>query len=146
MILKTHLLGRSLLLVSLGCLLHLNAAAATTPSSLDEAWKSPPQEAKTRAYWWRLNGNVTKESITTDLEGMKEIGFGGAVLFDADGASQEGNGKVPAGPTFASPKWRELYKHTLHEADRLGLTLSLNIQSGWNLGGPSVEAQSCTSE
>ena len=32
----------------------------------------------------------------------------------------------------------ELYKHTLREAARLGLEISLNIQSGWNLGGPMV--------
>ena len=33
-----------------------------------------------------------------------------------------------------------MYKHALHEADRLGLEMSLNIQSGWNLGGPMVTA------
>src|SRR5262249_19041024 len=49
--------------------------------------------------------------------------------------------RVPHGPTFASPEWRELYRHTLREADRLGLELSLNIQSGWNLGGPMVKAE-----
>jgi hypothetical protein len=42
------------------------------------------------------------------------------------------------GPTFFTPEWRELYRHALREADRLGLEMSLNIQSGWNLGGPMV--------
>ena len=68
---------------------------------------------------------------------IRDRGFGGAVIFDAGGASQEGNDPVPHGPTFFSPEWRELYKHTLREADRLGLEISLNIQSGWNLGGPA---------
>jgi hypothetical protein len=94
--------------------------------------------ARLRAYWWWLNGNVTKASITHDLEQMQAKGFGGAVIFDADGASQEGNDRVPHGPTFFTPAWRELYKHALREADRLGLEISLNIQSGWNLGGPVV--------
>ena len=48
---------------------------------------------------------------------------------------------MPHGPTFFTPEWRELYKHTLREADRLGLEMSLNIQSGWNLGGPMVKAE-----
>jgi hypothetical protein len=107
-------------------------------SALDAGWQNPPNEARLRAYWWWLNGNVTKASITRDLEQMKAKGFGGAVIFDAGGASQDGNNNVPHGPTFFSAEWRELYKHTLREADRLGLEISLNIQSGWNLGGPVV--------
>lgn len=114
---------------------------ASALGSLESDWNNPPPEARLKAYWWWLNGNVTKEAITHDLEGMKAKGFGGAVIFDADGASQDGNGKVPSGPTFASPAWRELFKHTVREADRLGLELSLNIQSGWNLGGPTVKAE-----
>jgi len=43
---------------------------------------------------------VTKASITHDLEQMQAKGFGGAVIIDAGGADQEGNGKVPHGPTF----------------------------------------------
>ncbi|HTL73193.1 MAG TPA: glycosyl hydrolase [bacterium] len=119
------------------CLL---GAVKPAPGSLETDWDNPPTNARLRAYWWWLNGNVTKESITHDLEEMKAKGFGGAVIFDADGASQGGNGKVPHGPVFFSPEWRELYKHTLREADRLGLEMSLNIQSGWNLGGPMVAA------
>jgi len=106
--------------------------------NLESGWQNPPNDARLRAYWWWLNGNVTKASITHDLEQMKAKGFGGAVIFDANGAAQDGNGTVPHGPTFFSPAWRELYKHTLREADRLGLEISLNIQSGWNLGGPVV--------
>jgi len=106
--------------------------------SLESGWQNPPNQAKLRAYWWWLNGNVTKASITRDLEQMQAKGFGGALLCDANGASQDGNANVPHGPTFFTPEWRELYKHTLREASRLGLKISLNIQSGWNLGGPLV--------
>ena len=115
--------------------LNLAAAAAST---VEQDWNTPPLNARLRAYWWWLNGNVTKASITRDLEEMQAKGFAGAVLFDANGATQEGNAPVPHGPTFFTPEWRELYQHTLREADRLGLEISLNIQSGWNLGGPVV--------
>jgi hypothetical protein len=108
--------------------------------ALAEGWSNPPMESRIRAYWWWINGNVTKEAITRDLEQMKAKGFGGALICDADGSSQDGNDRAPHGPTFFSPEWRELYKHTLREADRLGLEMSLNIQSGWNLGGPMVTA------
>jgi hypothetical protein len=108
--------------------------------SFDQGWTNPPVSARLRAYWWWLNGNVTKAAITRDLEAMQAKGWGGALLCDADGASQDGNDRVKHGPDFFSPAWRELYKHALREADRLGLEMSLNIQSGWNLGGPMVTA------
>ena len=66
---------------------------------------------------------MTKASITRDLEQMKAKGFGGAVIFDGAGADQDGNERVPHGPTFFSAQWRELYKHALAEADRLGLEI-----------------------
>jgi hypothetical protein len=112
--------------------------AVAAPDSLEAGWTNPPTSARLRAYWWWLNGNVNAAAITRDLEEMKAKGFGGAVLLDAGGADQGGNARVPHGPTFMTPAWRELYKHTLREADRLGLEMSLNILSGWNLGGPMV--------
>lgn len=108
---------------------------------LDTGFANPPRSARLRAYWWWLNGNVTKAAITRDLEEMKAKGFGGALICDAGGAEQDGNDRVPHGPTFFTPEWRELYKHTLREADRLGLEMSLNILSGWNLGGPIVKPE-----
>jgi hypothetical protein len=44
-----------------------------------------------QCYWWWLNGNTTRESITSDLEEMKQKGYGGAMIVDANGASQLGN-------------------------------------------------------
>ena len=119
----------------------INCVAAQTAERLEQGFASPPREARLRAYWWWLNGNVTKASITRDLEEMAAKGFGGALICDAGGAEQDGNDRVPHGPTFFTPEWRELYRHALREADRLGLEMSLNIQSGWNLGGPMVKPE-----
>jgi len=107
-------------------------------ADLRQGFSQPPRHAGVRCWWWWLNSNVTKEAITRDLEEMKAKGFSGAMIFDAGGANQRGNAQVPDGPTFASPQWRQLYKHALNEGKRLGLELGLSIQSGWNLGGPNV--------
>jgi (4-O-methyl)-D-glucuronate---lignin esterase len=112
--------------------------AADNPTGLEAGWNHPPTDARLRAYWWWLNGNVTTNSITRDLEQMKAKGFGGAVIMDANGAASNGNAPVPHGPDFASPEWCMLYEHALREAHRLGLITSLNIMSGWDLGGPMV--------
>jgi len=120
--------------------LFILTSGARAQDPLVDGWNHPPMEGRIRAYWWWLNGNVTKEAITRDLEEMKAKGFGGALICDAGGASQDGNDPVPHGVSFLSPEWRALYKYTLREANRLGLEMSLNIQSGWNLGGPMVTA------
>lgn len=132
-------LERVLLLSAFCCssMLQLNAADLDT---LAAGWSSPPDSARLRAYWWWLNGNVTSNAIRRDLEEMRKQGFGGALICDAGGAEQGGNATVKHGPTFMTPEWRNLYKFTLSEAHRLGLEMSLNIQSGWNLGGPDVTA------
>ena len=64
------------------------AMLAAAPNPLEAGFASPPPEARLRAYWWWLNGNVTKVSITHDLEEMKAKGFGGALLCDAGGAER----------------------------------------------------------
>lgn len=132
------------------CTAHANPIPAIHPEynatlepimPLEEGWKSPPLLARTRVWWWWLNGNTDKETITRDLEAMKANGIGGANVIDAGGDSQDGNRPVPHGPDFGSPEWRALFRHAVAEADRLGLELGFNIQSGWNLGGPSVTVE-----
>ena len=128
-----RLLASSLLLLAPCCV-----SVFSQDLSLEAGWANPPLAARTRCFWWWLNGNVTKEAITRDLEEMKAKGMGGGLIFDADGSGQRGNQRVPAGPMFGSEEWRKLFVHAVNEADRLGLELALSIQSGWNLGGPDV--------
>lgn len=106
--------------------------------SLEQGFQHPPRQARMHCYWWWLNGNTTEATITRDLEAMKAKGYGGVLLVDANGSDQGGNRNVPPGPTFDSPEWRQLYRYAMREAARLGLEVSLTIQSGWNLGGPTV--------
>lgn len=108
---------------------------------VEESFKTPSSQYGISCFWWWLNGNVTKASITSDLEAMKEKGFNGALIFDAGGQNQQGNGNVPEGPMFGSAEWQLLFQHAVKEAHRLGLKLGLSIQSGWNLGGPDVQPQ-----
>ncbi|MEI8196037.1 MAG: glycosyl hydrolase [Phycisphaerae bacterium] len=131
---RTYLLG-----IAIGLLAAFTLAQGqeTPDTPLSQGFAEPPLQARTRAYWWWLNGNVDKAAITKDLEWMKKIGMGGGLIFDAGGPA----GATPVGPVFGSPQWRELFKHAVVEADRLGLQLSLSPMSGWNLGGPPVKPE-----
>jgi len=107
-------------------------------TQLKKGFEDPPEEAKMRCYWWWLNSMATIESITRDLEEMKAKGFGGALLIDAGSSNYQIAKKTVAGPVFMSDDWMRLYQHAVKEADRLDIELSVNILSGWNLGGPFI--------
>jgi hypothetical protein len=80
-----------------------------------------------------MNGNVTKEGITLDLEAMKRVGVGGFQNFDAGTL-------IPKGAiVYLSPEWIELKKHTIKEASRLGLEFTMHNCPGWSSsGGPWI--------
>lgn len=71
---------------------------------------------------------------------MKKKGFRGAVLCDMD-RSYISNKQAPHGPDFMSQAWRELFIFTLKEANRLELEISLNVTSGWAMGGPMIKLE-----
>lgn len=102
-------------------------------------FKNPPRESSVNCWWWWMNSYIDKETITADLEAMKAKGFEGAMVFDAGSDTNFGAGPDdPRGPVYGSPEWIDLFVYALKEAERLGLHIGLNIQSGWNLGGPCV--------
>jgi hypothetical protein len=107
-------------------------------TAIQKGFVTPPAEARLRCYWWWLNSMATTASITRDLEQMKAKGYGGASIVDAGSSNYTVAHKTKAGPVFMSPEWMELYKHAVKEAQRLGIELSVNVQSGWNPGGPTI--------
>jgi hypothetical protein len=110
-----------------------------TYAYLKTNFKNPEATHGPRCWWWWLNSNVTKEAITRDLEAMHDKGFSGAMIFDAGTELWWGpDENPPNGPMFSSSEWIDLFVHALNEAKQLGLEMGLNIQSGWNLGGPFI--------
>jgi hypothetical protein len=100
------------------------------------AFSSPPASARPWVYWFWLNGNTTREGITADLEAMKRVGIGGALIMEVDQGAPQG----PIG--FMSPSWMDLFHHASAEAKRLGLEINMNNDAGWNgSGGPWIKPE-----
>jgi hypothetical protein len=119
----------ALLLLSGGV---LAAKSGLTADELATNFQTPPDSAKPWAYWWWLNGNVSKEGITKDLEEMKRQGINGVLVFHA------GEGETPVGVQFLGPQWHELFRYALEEAKRLRMDVSVNLCDGWDSGGPWI--------
>ncbi|HPO16258.1 MAG TPA: glycosyl hydrolase [Candidatus Hydrogenedentes bacterium] len=123
-------------LVLMGILIVACPLWANTSDSLEQEFANPPDSARPWVYWFFMDGNLTREGITADLESMKKAGIGGAIYMEV------GVG-IEKGPVeFMSPQWQELLGHAFSEADRLGLQIALAAGPGWcGTGGPWVKPE-----
>jgi hypothetical protein len=106
---------------------------SVTEEALEKQFIDPALSDHPMVYWFWMNGHVTKEGITLDLEAMKRVGIGGVFNFDA-GIS------IPKGPVaYFSAEWLALKRHAINEAARLGLEFVLHNCPGWSAsGGPWI--------
>jgi hypothetical protein len=113
------------------------------------AFVDPPVNVRPGSFWDWLNGAITKEQITRDLEAMKHGGMrGGEIWYVA--ACADPDGRVPAGPVFLGPESTRLIAHAICEADRLGWqgfprqgTAGLQRDSATNDIGPFQAGSDC---
>lgn len=122
-------------------LIFLLTSLLTTPGSaqvkeLKANFIHPPDAYKPGVYWYFMDGNMSAETITKDLESMKKAGIGNLIFLEV-------NVGVPRGPVdFLSDQWIPLFKHAEMEARRLGIEITLGIGPGWTgSGGPWVKAR-----
>ena len=72
--LRRHL-TRTMPVVMLTAALCLLQAPALAEGDLEANFQSPPDGARPWVYWFWMNGNLTKEGMTADLEAMNELGM-----------------------------------------------------------------------
>ncbi len=108
---------------------------APAPVSLEEGFQHPPDDYRPGVYWYFMDGNLSKASITRDLESMKRAGIGYVTFLEV-------NVGVPRGPVdFLGDAWKGIFTHAVREAERLGICISLGTGPGWaGSGGPWVTA------
>lgn len=104
---------------------------------LSDEFINPPMSSRPGAFWCWLNGDVTKESITNDLEEMKAKGMARAEIWDVE-ARNNTNGAFGIGPAFLGDESVEFIKHAMSEGKRLGMRIGMVASSGWNAGGSWV--------
>ena len=100
---------------------------------LEQGFRTPPDSVRPWVYWVWMDGNLTREGITADLESLKNAGIGGVMIMEV-------NVGIPRGTVeFMSPAWKELFRHVVNEAGRCGIEVALLSGPGWTgSGGPWV--------
>lgn len=125
-LLGTALLG--MMVLSQGCK-HPTGSLDT----LRAGFIHPPDSVRPGVYWYFMDGNLSASGIRKDLLSMKKAGIGRAVFLEV-------NVGVPQGPVdFLSPQWFDIFRYMEHEADSLGIALTLGVGPGWaGSGGPWI--------
>lgn len=111
-------------------------------------FKTPPHESKINTWWHWMDGNISREGITKDLEAMKEQGVVQATLFNIGLFGAENSpyfykvGERDFGikrVNSLTPEWFEMFQWALKEAHRLGIILGAHNCEGFSSsGGPWI--------
>lgn len=110
---------------------------SASASALEKGFATPPESTRPRCYWYWMDGRVTKEGITRDLEAMRRVGIGTAFIGII--AGQAGAVDSPS-VTALSETWWQLVEHAIREGGRLGVDIGLFNSPGWSQsGGPWVK-------
>ena len=75
----------------LGLMFFLLSLSVASGTSLENEFRNPPDSARPGVYWYFMDGNLSREGMTADLESMKEVGLGNLVFLEV-------NVGVPRGP------------------------------------------------
>ncbi|MDR6640384.1 glycosyl hydrolase [Paenarthrobacter nitroguajacolicus] len=112
------------------------APLLTDPAPLFEAFVTPPDSARPRAWWHWMDGNVNEDGIDADLAWLKGIGAGGVqMFFGSFGAAP----LVEEPVKFLSKEWQSAVRRAASQTKLLGMELSVATSAGWSAtGGPWV--------
>ena len=82
-----------------------------------------------------MGSAVDPTNLTRELTRYREAGYGGVHIIPIYGAKGWETNYL----TFLSPRWMEMLRHTVAEANRLDLGVDMTTGSGWCFGGgPNV--------
>lgn len=122
--------------LALLCILAASSVQTAVADKLAADFVQPPTATKPRCYWYWMDGHISKEGITKDLEAMKRVGIGGAFIGVISG--QSGAAANPD-PKALTPQWWGFIEHAIREASRIGVQIGLFNSPGWSqTGGPWV--------
>jgi alpha-L-rhamnosidase len=123
-------------LLCFSCKFSNSSKSTLVKDEMKSNYINPPASAQPGVYWYFMDGNLSKEGMTKDLEAMKEAGISNLIFLEV------GIG-VPRGTVdFMSEKWQEAFVFGVHEAERLGIKVLLGAGPGWcGSGGPWVKPE-----
>lgn len=101
----------------------------------DNLYRQPAGDALCGVMWFWMDGEISKEGISADLQAMGEKKIKKAIIF----AIRKSEEPSPTAVPFMSEKWIDLFTHAVQEAVRYGVEIGIHSGPGWsNTGGPWI--------
>lgn len=117
----------------------LTASSFGAANELEANFTTPPDATKPRCYWYWMDGHITKEGLTKDLEAMRRVGIGEGYIGVISGQSGM---DASGGPAALTDEWWAFIEHAIREGGRLGVDIGLFNSPGWSQsGGPWVKPE-----
>jgi len=104
-------------------------------------WPAINPVTKPWTRWWWMGSAVNTKDLTANMEKYAAAGLGGLEVTPIYGVA----GYESQFVDYLSPKWMQLFSHTLHEAKRLNMRIDMATGSGWPFGGGPLigDADAC---
>lgn len=116
------------------CLLLAIVPAQADP--LQDGFEHPCSTNRPQTIWFWLNGHISREGITADIEAMSKNHIQGALMYAIGHEKQVGPVR------FMSDEWIDLFLHSVREANRCGMEIGIHNGVGWSAsGGPWIDAE-----
>ncbi len=97
----------------------------------EKIWPEQNAENSPWVRWWWPGSAVNKKTITNLLQTYHKAGIGGVELTSTYGVKGQEKHNIQ----YMSPRWLNMFKHTLNEARKLGMKVDTPLGSGWRTGG-----------
>jgi len=123
----------AVVLGSLGAL----PAFSQNPAQEPLAWPEVTRDCKPWAINWWLGSAVDKENLAKELERYRASGLGGIHIVPIYGAK----GAEARYIDYLSPKWLEMLKFAVEEAERKDMGVDMTTGTGWCFGGPAISQE-----
>ncbi len=128
------------LLLSIISLLTFGSALHAALMPLDSVFRNPPAQAKPIMIWQWMDGVISMDGITADLEAYRDAGIGGVQQFMIGGPMQ--TLITDTANAIGTDGWRRHLRFAMDECERLGLSFGTHNCPGWSSSAfPTVKPE-----
>ena len=97
-------------------------------------WPAITKENMPGTRWWWMGSAVDPADLTRELRTFRQAGLGTVEITPIYGVKGYENQFID----YLSPKWMEMLKVTISQAQTLGMNVEMTTGTGWCMGGPDV--------
>ena len=111
---------------------------ASQSSSLEQLFKTPPDDSRIMMRWWWFGPSITRDDIDAEMRQMKDAGIGGFEVAGVYAMAIDDPARHIQNAAYLSPQFLDNIHYASLRARELGLRMDVTLGSGWPFGGPHI--------